>query len=398
MDRDDTRKVAKREIAKELGGRPFVMGIRKIARNRPDKQDILAEYALSSDVQPYLSLMNECGIKPEIVTTSLEGISNLFTRIRPQTEGKEAVLELGRSFIEIMVFNSNVLTNYKKIQMPAVDAEKLTNKDMDQTQICKIKMYTIIDALYNFFMDEGSSAADKKLSRVWIGGLGSVEEGVTECISESLGVSSSILKPFDTAIVNAGIYTSLSGLSSLTKTDDLINLVPYTDRDGKHRSVRRMVLTAALSCYVMMILGGYTVLNRMEQDLKVMQEKAREESIRLSMKQEPDTLDETLQDAHRIYHGKRFLYGIFRDIANLTPSDISLTDLEFEKAGEVTFLRITAVIRSGEEGLRSGVLSRFQNALEGTSRLKAVSSPEVSTSSDRKKRVLTVKTRYEVLP
>ncbi len=404
MDIADAEKVVRREIAKELGTQDFVLGVRRIIRNQPGKQDILAEYALRSDMQPYLTLLKQCGVKPSVITTSLEGIICAFKKIRPETEGNEAVLEIGQSFIEILVFNDGKLINYKKVQMPAVDDAKLSSKDMDPAQICKIKMYTIVDALYNFIMGSGSGTAEEKISRLWISGLGSIEEGTTQCISEGLGISCSLLNPFDIEVEHASIYTAVAGLSMLTSVyategaDQVVNLMPSDERNKRKQVVGKTALIIALACYVILIGGGYTVLSRTERDLITLKD-TYEAEIKASQKSgDPDKGQQDV--IRKIMSNNKNLYPLFRDIANLIPPDLSLTSLDVEKTADTTFIKLGASLQAGDEGLRNSAVSKFLNALEATGRFALASPPEITTATaapGAKKQEFAVKAKFEVL-
>lgn len=399
MDISDAEKVIRREIAKELGTQDFVLGIRRIIRNLPDKQDILAEYALKSDIQPYLRLLKECGLKPALLTTSLEGIISAFKKIRPETEGNEAVLEIGHSFIEIVVFNDGRLINYKKVKMPASDDAKFSGKDMDPAQIFKIRMYSIVDALYNFITEMGSSTAEGKISRLWISGLGSTEKGTADVLSESLGISSMILNSFDTDVDHASMYTAISGLAMYTSADQIVNLIPSVERDKGKQIASRTVLVAALTCYVLLISGGYIVLNRIEKDLMLIQEKTAAEIKASRSSGRPDT---DQQDAlRRIKSNNRNLYPLFRDIANLIPQDISLTGIDVDKTAEATFIKLEATLQPADEGLRNSAVSRFLSALEATGRFVMTSPPEFTTvtaaPTAKKKKEFVVRAKFEVL-
>lgn len=400
MDIADAEKVVRREISKELGSQDFVLGIRRIIRNQPGKQDILAEYALRADIQPYLTLLRECGIKPALITTSLEGIISVFKKIRPETEGNEAVLEIGQSFIEILVFNDGKLINYKKVQMPAIDDAKLSSKDLDPAQICKIKMYTIVDALYNFIMETGSGTADEKISRLWISGIGSIEEGTTQCVSEGLGMNSSLLNPFATEVEHASIYTAIAGLSMLTPADQVVNLISAADRDKGKRVIGNTALVIALVFYVILIGGGSIALTRTEKDLRALKERSDTE-VKAYQKSGTRDRDKSEEDALRkIMSNDRSLYPLFRDIANMTPQSISLTSLDVEKTADTTFIKLGTNLRSGDESLRNKTVSKFLHALETTGRFALISPPEITTvtaAQNAKNQEFAIKAKFEVL-
>lgn len=398
MDIKDAEKVLRREVAKELGTQDFVLGIRRIFRNQSGKHDILAEYALKSDMKPYLTLLKECRIKPSVITTGLEGIISAFNRIRPETEGNEAVIEICQNFMEIIVFNDGRLVNYRKIQMPAADEAKLSGKDTDQAQLFKIKMYTIVDALYKFIVETGSDTAEEKIARLWISGLGSIEEGTAEVLSESIGINSAPLNSFYKDLEHAGIYTAVAGLSMLTPADQIVNLIPSDERDRARYRVGRAALITALAFYVILIGGGFVALNRTEKALKIVKEKSDTE---VKASQKSGTRDKGEQDALRKIAGNnRDLYPLFRDIANLTPAGISLTSLEVEKTTEATFIKIGTSLQSGDEGLRNSAVSKFLNALETTGRFALAAPTEITTAAaapNAKKQEFAIRAKFEVL-
>ena len=88
----------------------------------------------------YLDLLKSCGIRPDIMTSGLEGNLHLFNRFRPETDGNEAVFDIGMNLIEVAVFNNRQLMEYGRLPMPHVQDEKAESKDLPSEQTDKIKM------------------------------------------------------------------------------------------------------------------------------------------------------------------------------------------------------------------------------------------------------------------
>ncbi len=405
MDIGDAVKVVRREISKEIGTQDFVVGVRWIFRNQPAlsgsdraaKQEILAEYALISDVAVYRNLMKECGIRPSVLTTGLEGIISGFRKIRPETDGNEAVLEIGQSFIEIIVFNNGRLINYRKVQMPESDHAKLSGKELEQTQVFKIRLYSVVDALYRFMLEMGGETADEKISCLWISGIGSTEKETTEVLSQSLGVKCMLMKPFDAETGHPVMYTAIAGLSMVSSVDRLVNLMPTGSKDRSRFLVGNTVIIIALIFYAIMISGGYAVLSRTENDLKAMKEQS-DRQDKASRKSEDR--DRIQQDALRkILNNDRKLYPVFRDLANLIPPEMSLISIDLEKTADATFIRLGANLQPVDEGLRNSAVSKFLHALEATGRFAPASPPEITskTATKMNKQEFVVKARFEVL-
>ena len=399
MDIEDAKKLVRREILKEIKGQKIVFGIKKLDRDKTGRQDILAEYALTDDVVRYLDLLKACRIRPDIMTTSLEGNFQLFSRLRPATDGNEAVIEIGLNYIEIIVFNNGKLVDYKKTLMSPIDDAKFKSKDMTLEQIYKIKIYTIVDTLYNFVMESEKGSPKEKLTKLWIGGLGSLAENITGYISDGLGISSDLINPFGTAAEGSSAFSAIAGVSSISKTGQSINLFPEEMLYERTRLLRRTLLAASLSFYVILLAGTYIILNRSENELKLTYDKlGSDEVIRTGRHKTEDSYSIGQDTYARIISGSTGLYGVFRDIANLTPSGVTLNSMQVERMQDIINIKIDATIKYSDENIRNAVLSKYLTSLEGSNKIRRVKPPEIAISqSDVKQKEISVKTIYEVV-
>jgi Tfp pilus assembly PilM family ATPase len=404
MEFEDAKIFIRREISKELKGQKFAYGIRRLLtpkKAKPGGQNILTEYVLTADVVNYLDLLKSCGISPDIMTSSLEGNIHLFNRFRPETDGNEVIIDIGMNLIEIAVFNNRRLLGYEKLSIPSVHDEKLESKDFPADQTDKIKIYRIIDTLYKFIMASGetSPAPEEKLSVLWICGLGSTLGGITDSISDGLGIDCRVINPFDTEVENASALTALKGVSTISRTEPFINLIPEDILAARAKLLRRALLAASLSFYIILLIGGYTILNRTEEDLKIAYEKVKSDQAIRSSKHKTDDIYSTGQDTFaKIVSNSRGMYGIFKDIANLTPSGVILNDIKIEKAEGVANLKLDATIKYSDENFKNAVLSKFLQSLDSSPRLKRVSNPEITVSKSADgQRDISVKTAYEIV-
>ncbi len=399
MDIEDAKKLVRREISKELKGQKTVFGIKRLDKERVGKQDIIAEYAMTDDVVKYLNLLKACRIRPDIITTSLEGNYHLFNRLRPLTDGNEAVIEIGLNYIEIIVFNNGKLMDYKKTLMSPIDDAKFKSKDMTLEQIYKMKIYTIVDTLYNFVMESETGSPKEKLSKLWIGGLGSLAENITGYISDGLGISSDLLKPFGTAAEGSSAFSAIAGVSSILKTEQVINLFPEEMLDERTRLLRRALLAASLSFYVILLAGSYFILDRTEDELKLTYDRLKSDQATQAVRHKTEEVYSIGSDTYaKIISGSPGLYGIFRDIANLTPPGITLKSIQIEKAQDAINIKIDATIKYSDENIKNTVLSRYLTSLESSGKMRSIKPPEITIlQTDIKKKEISVKTAYEVL-
>ena len=405
MEFEDAKIFIRRELAKELKGQKFAYGIRRLLTPKKAKsggQDILTEYVLADDSAKYLDLLKGCGIRPDTMTSSLEGNIHVFNRFRPETDGNEAVLDIGMNLIEIAVFNNGRLLEYDKLSMPSVHDEKSESKDLPAEQTDKIRIYRIIDTLYNFIMKSGTDSPEEKLSMLWICGLGSILEGITNSIADGLGINCRLINPFDTEVENGSVFAALKGVSAISRTEQFINLIPEDVLAARTKLLRRALLAASLSFYIILLTGGYAILNRTEKELKIMYEKVKSDQAVRSSKHKTDDTYSTGQDTFaKIVLSNRGIYSIFRDIANMTPPGVILNSIQVEKVHDVTNLKINATIKYSDENFKNAVLSKFLTSLDRSLSLKRTSSPEISIihSAAKQKEIskISVKATYEVV-
>jgi hypothetical protein len=370
-----------RQISKELKGRKFAYGVRRLVtekRSSSGEQYILADYVIAADAITYLNFMKSCGIKPSVMTSGLEGIIQMFSRFRPETDGNEAVLDIGLEMVEVAVFRNGELLDHEKIPMPHLRDEDVSG-DLPAGQSDKIKSYMVIDALYKFIMSYSKEHPEEKLSALWVCGIGSTPEGLTDSITEGLNIPCRLINPFDTEIEDAGIFTSLKGISALSGKDIFINLIPEDVLAARTKVARRALLAASLAFYIILIIGGFVVLNRSEKDMKLLFEKVKaDEALRISKHKSENVFSFGQGTLTKLISNNRRMYKVFRDIANLTPAEVMLTEIQAESSYAGTVLTVTAVIQYTDENFKNAVLSKFMASLDRSVSMRRTSNPEIS--------------------
>lgn len=399
---EDAAKIVSREIARETKGQQFTFGIRRIvSRKKADAsgQEILAEYVLRADSAHYLDLLKSCGIRPHVMTSSLDGNVHCFNRYRPKTDGNEALLDIGMNVMEIAVFNNGRLMEYEKKSLSRVDDEHVESETSPSEQTGKIRTYRIVDFLYNFLVSSKSDSPEQKLSVIWICGIGSLTEGIADFISEGVGVNCRVIDPGDTMGEKASAFTALSGVAFLSKKEHPINFIPEHMLDEKTRLPRRILLAASLSLYVFVLFYGYAVLNRTESSLRTMYEKVQSDRLsRINISRADDLYSSGQTGYAKIVSRSRVFYGVFRDIANLTPPGVALERMEVQNVQDTPHLKIDARIHYDDENFRNALLSKFLTALDNSGRLKRVSAPDISLSqSAAKEKEVSIRALYEVI-
>ena len=407
MEFGDAKKYIKRELLKETKGDKFVYGIRKLfpPQKAPgDGQHIIAEYVHKAHIDTYLDLLNSCGISPDIMTSGLEGALHLFNSFRPVTEGNEAVCDIGTNTIEVTIINNSQLLEYRKIPIPHVQDEKSEGEDPSAGQSDKIKMYRIIDTLYKFLMAYGQDFTQENLSTLWLCGIGSTIEGIADSLSAGLGIKCSLI---DADAGRGNAFSALKGISALKRKDAFINLIPEDLLAAKTQFLKRLLLAASLSFYIVLLTGAYSALDHTEKGLKILYERvSADQAFRIAKHKTDDVYATGQATFSKIASGSRGIYSVMRDLANLTPAGVTLTGLQVKKVQNVTHIEINATIQYTDENFKDALLSRFLTSLDRSSDMKKTLPPEivVSQSAVRQKdplkempKVVFVKATYEVL-
>lgn len=401
MESGDAEIFIRRELSKELNKQKFVCGFRKLTtEKRPPSggQYILADYVLADDALTYLDFLKSCGIKPAVMASGLEGNLHMLGRFRPETDGNEAVLDIGMDMVEVAVFRNRELIDHEKIPMPQLRDEDV-DSSLPSEQSDKMRSYRVIDTLYKFIMSYSNDHPEEKLSALWICGIGSALEGLENSITEGLGIPCRLINPFDKEIVDAGAFTALKGLSELTDKEVCINLIPEDVLTARKKLLTRALLAASLAFYLILIIGVVAVLKQSEKDMRLLFEKVKaDEALRISKHRSEDVYYAGQNTFAKLISGSPGLYIVFRDIANLTPSEVMLTEINARGSNDGTVLTLTAVIQYTDENFKNAVLSKYLTALDRSSGIKRTSNPEISMprSTSSQKEVL-VKVNYKVV-
>lgn len=401
MEFGDAKIFIRRELSKELKGQKFAYGVRKLATDkRPPSggQYILADYVLVADVMTYLDFIKSCGIKPSVMTSGLEGNVHMLGRFRPETDGNEALIDVGVDMIEVTVFRNRELLEHDKMPMPHLGDEDVSSS-LPGGQSDKIKSYRVIDVLYKFIMSYSKDHPEEKLSALWVCGVGSTLEGLTNSVTEVLHIPCRLINPFETAIEDASIFTALKGISALSDKDVFVNLIPEDVLTERAKAIRRLLLAPSLAFYIILIISGFAVLNRSEKDMNLLFDKVKaDEALRISKHKSEDIFSFGQETLTKLISNNRGMYSVFRDIANLTPAEVMLTDIHAENSHDGTILTLTALIQYTDENFKNAVLSKFVTSLDRSAGMRRTSNPEISmprTTSPQKE--VFVKVTYEVM-
>jgi Tfp pilus assembly PilM family ATPase len=400
---DDISIILRRMITRELADDKFTFGFKEITENKkssPGTKNILLEYVRNKDMSDHMTLLKECGIKPDVITSGFEGNMQLFNRLRPRTEGNETIIDIGAGYVEILIINNGNLMNYDKLQLLTGFSELSEGDEKTGASASKIKIYNIIDVLFKTITPYIKASGSEGLSKIWISGIGSTLEGITDSISSGFGISASLLSGLEIPNINGSAFSALSGVSTLNSAKEITSFIPVKIIERKHNIVKQAVIGASLTVYIALMLFTYLTAEKTEKELKAFLEskKAGIAAVHSMTEAEGDIYSEGRNTFFRIISASPSLYPVFRDIANLTPPGVQLQQIVVERKKGATILNIEATIKKSDEVYRKALLTKHLTGLEGSKVLRGISAPIISTSNPSKEEsFLSVRSSYEVM-
>lgn len=298
--------------------------------------------------------------------------------------------------------------------IPPIHEEDIKKEGLPAERVEKMRLFRIVDALYNSLMPYRERSVEEKLSKLWICGIGGLIEGISAAISDGIGVGVDLLSagggPFGSELENGFVFSAISGVSSIQRGDVYLDLIPEALRYRKTRLIRSSLLAASLSFYLLMIVGGYLILEESISSLRDVYKK--EETVlsdRAGKKGVSDSYSEGYKTMVDLYSHDQRLYGVFKDIANLIPEGVLLKSLQFEKSevrqGEKEGfykVNIEAVapypeLDSGDRVIGKAVLSKFVAGLDSSSHLRRISPPQITVTKEQgNPKEFLIKLSYEV--
>lgn len=400
---DDISIILRRMITRELADDKFTFGFKEITENKnsiPGVKNILLEYVRNKDMSDHMTLLKECGIKPDVITSGFEGNMQLFNRLRPRTEGNETIIDIGAGYIEILIINNGNLINYDKLQLLTDFSEFSEGDEKTGASASKIKIYNIIDVLFKTITPYMKASGSEGLSKIWISGIGSTLEGITDSISSGFGISTSLLSGLESPNINGSAFSALSGVSTLNSAKEITSFIPVKIIERKHNIVKQALVWGSVAIYISLFIFTYLTAEKTEKELKAFLEskKAGIAAVHSMPEAEGDIYSEGKNTFFSIISASPSLYPVFRDIANLTPPGVELQQIMVERKKGATILNIEATIKKSDEVYRKALLTKHLTGLEGSKVLKSISVPIISTSSPSKEEsFLSVRSSYEVI-
>ncbi len=386
-----------------------------IVENGVKKYQVVVATTPGKTVDEYLSLLKKAGIKPgafvPIPYTLQKSAQALYSKgdkivpvKHPLSNGVNCFVELGYYHTELVILKGRDLLLSRKIPVAGSDLTKAMTavlvSDRGRTELtleeaekikrevgipggdeCKViddkisttqilpmvrapleQLVSEIDRCFDYYREE---TGDRRIDSLMLLGGGAALRGISKFLSEGLGIEVTIgdplagLKTDTAAIGDPFTYETVAyrlgpAIGAALSRGKGINLLPSEIKDVKKRIFIRttveIVVVAVILILEFVYIGMRTQLSNYQKKIDV----ARHE---LSNLQPPLERIATQNSANNILAEEPYWEDIFKELSNITPGDVYITELDMENKS----IKVKGVIFSEE---REEALSGFIFALE----------------------------------
>jgi len=349
----DAEMIVRRAVIAETNDKDPVFHLTRMAAEQ-SQQVYLAEYIPRKVIEKYLRMFRLAGLKLSTITTSLQVYQALFPALYGEIHKVQAIFELGRHEVEAFFFSSSETLQYEFMAGRSFDGEGLEgpreNHEEDPERNERRKLYECMNnlhSLYSHFMNINPEASVEK---IWLSGPESNLAGITEAISEGLGVEAGLLVPEEVSNLEEGhAFAALAGLLKLKAGKGVVNFIP-PELQQQLRIGSGAICLIIGAIFTMAVLFGVAITERRYRDLQdvLKIEKNSLANLKSSAGYSRNQM-KYLRQLREISRKKISFYEIFKELTVRLPSEIYLEGIEFKQGPDGNIVSLTAVTAYNSE-------------------------------------------------
>ena len=399
MSLSDAEKVIHRKLSKESGLSSPIFRILPTGFGG-DKQSYLVETVKRETIERYLDFFNDQKISVKTISTSLHTNLKATSKTGDDLTQTTGVLDIGSDIIEMTVISSNHVISYGKAVIPHLDVEKERLSGKSEERIHKMKVYRIVEALYNAQTDYKKDYPDIPISKMFICGTGGALAGIHEALHESMNLTATSLNTLSGSVADGYQYTALHGFALGLLDGTAVNYLPR-DMSTKlpFSNLGNKTVISAAAIYALMLI---TVVTVFESKL-VSAQKNLWDKTRTKQDQSFDSGETAVYAKHSGYLNGLLSRQIswqttFGYLADNTPDGVYLEGVSLKPQQSTQMLEISFVTPHPSEVGGKKFLTRIVSMIDKCGALRRNGEPIISTSkNDKKGKLLHIKVLCEVL-
>ncbi len=377
------------------------------------KYEVAAAVSPKMTIDTHLALLEKAGIKPDSLIPCSYALQNLAGHL-PSEKGKtQCFIDIGERYTELLVFSAKggdkklvfsrkipvaggdftkamtgtLVSDRGKTELSIEEAEKIKREIgipiEDESKIIDNKISTIqilsmirapleqlvneIDRCFDYYREESGGG---KIDSLLLFGGGASLKGLTGFLSEGLGIEVKLgnalegLKIEPKAIRDRDKVSYRLGLAVGAALNEAkgINVLPPEIKEETKRTIKRATINATVTAVILISALVYT---GMKIQLTNLQKRIDVAGMELSGLQPQLKEAEAHHLANMVFVDEPHWEDVFRELSNVTPDDIYLTDLNMNNKviimeGIVTSAYGEQLISDFVDTLRGGIFKEVR--------------------------------------
>lgn len=256
MSLSDATKVIRRRLIKDTGVQTPLFNIIPLVTGG-DKQSYIVESIKREALERYVIFFRNRKIPIKTMSTALPSDLRALKNLDRDPSATIALLDIGNDLIEMTMLSDHVIS-YGKATILHLDVEKELQSGKTPERIQKMRVYRIVEAVYNAQSDYKKDYPDDPIQKIWVCGAGGSLEGVLEALTESMNIETNALNIFKEAVSDGSHYTALHGLALGLLDGTAVNYLPreMTMRPAFAPSRATMIVAACAYGLLLVVTAG----------------------------------------------------------------------------------------------------------------------------------------------
>ncbi len=390
MSEGDAEKVIRRKLARETGTDDPLFRILPLAKGG-DRQVYLAETVSRDALTGLVELFQTFGITVRTCTSACRANLKALAGAASASGRRTALIDLGRSHIELTVALDGEPLFFQRTAVPAVEPEQAAGSGADAERIGKMRVYRTVESVYSAYLAYQNEHPDAPLDAVLISGAGHSLPGIAEVLKETTGVAVAPLNLLGEEHADGPLYTALAGLALGLQDGTAVNFLP---RDLSARwPMRRSVRIAAACAYAIILLATAALIeSRHSRTLSTLDALRQEIAARELALEGASVYLRHRQQLNGLLRKEASLYPLFGYLADRTPDGVLIAGISYSQRSGSPVLELEFLTPPAAEVGARRLLSKITAMIDRSGMLQRLAEPSLSVVRHGE----TVQTRFKV--
>jgi Tfp pilus assembly PilM family ATPase len=373
----DAEKIIRRKIIQETDIQSPAFKLTPLSPSGK-QQGYIAEIVKPEAIQTYYNLFRTHNIAIKSFSTSFQGNLKTLRRIKGEMGETNTLLDIENDMIEMTVLSRSGVIYYERMALPNIDMEKEIGTGLTEERVLKMKLYRIVDSIYNMYQNYKSTHPENPVKKAWICGPGASLEGIHEALRNALGTEALTLSTFGESVRNGSVFTALHGVAFGISDNSSVNYIPR-EILRKPLALNRTAFFAALGLCVLAIVSISAVIEaRYRHARNELAVSMREYNLAEQIRESSSPVLQKKEYLRGLQEEEVGFYEILKYLAESLPEDVFIESIAFRKTENSTSMEMRCVTHFYSEIGKNRLLSRVIDTVDTFGRFRRVGEPSIA--------------------